>query len=486
VIRLLRSIIDFEDGKIDPEALSVNFRYLLGSNIQWNRPDDEQIFRFVKSYFEHNLPNLPSAQTVEDYFTKANNVEALERLKDIEGQPVYTYANYGFLLKQLLDDQNKVKMLKLLKDAQEVVSKGMEVQEGREKKIYRGTSDAHLFYSARAVDLLPREANTRTRGNLRVLTDNSWEAYLAAKHDKSKAYGKLTGINDIDKVCRGIKRGEMWVHAGFAGELKSTFALNWAYNLVTRFRANVFYVSLEMPLEQIQRIIHVLHSANGKFAAMGYEPLDYRKVRDGELSLEEEKFYDLVLNDFANNPEYARFEIWCPDRDVTLDDIRIEAELMHRQMEIGLLVIDHGGLVKPRRHNTNYTIELNSVLRDGKKLALHFNGGEGIPLLMLFQINRDGKDQADKADGVYKMRALSYANEAERSADVITTTYLNQAHRQAGTTVCCNLKNRDNPLFDRTIVKVNFTCRRLKNFDVTQVEGHGMGCEDPDDILSMV
>jgi replicative DNA helicase len=671
MIRLLRSVIDFEDGKIDQETLSINFRHLLGSSIQWNRPDDERLFKFIKTYFEHNLPNLPSAQTVEDYFNKSNDIETIERLKDIEGQPVYTDANFTFLLRQLLDEQNKIRMLKLLKDTQEVVSKGLEVKEGRETKIYKGTTEAHLFYNARAVDLLPTVSNTRTRGDLRTLTEESWEEYLAAEHDSSKAYGKLTGINDIDKVCKGIKKGEMWVHAGFAGELKSSYSMNWCYNLVTRYRTNVFYVSLEMPLEQVQRIIHVLHSANGKFAAQGKEPLDYRKVRDGELSPEEKEFYKEVLHDFANNPNYTRFEIWCPDRDVTIDDIRIEAELMHRQMEVGLLVIDHGGLVEAQRRNSNYTVELNTVLRGSKKLALHFNGGEGVPLLMLFQINRDGKDQADKNDGAYKMRALSYANEClaegtlvrtsmglipiekvepgylvhsstgwktvshrfnqgvrktvavitdggirvtctpdhrfqtigedglkwveakdlkglyaladmphydtlwpigslysrlcekyrvprqnlitssaldsllsfdntglmleedlallrrllschpqqvvavkegpevpvfdlevsgdheystggllthncERSADVITTTYLNDQHRQAGTTVCCNLKNRDNPLFEKMLIGVDFKCRRLKNYDISQVEGHGMGCEDPDDVLGMV
>jgi replicative DNA helicase len=244
-------------------------------------------------------------------------------------------------------------------------------------------------------------------------------------------------------------------------------------------------VGLEMPYAQLRRIICVLHSANGRFKAQGKKPLDYRKVRDGELSPEEEQFYREVLKDLDTNPEYCRFEVWCPDRDVTVDDIRMEAELMHKQMDVGFLVIDHGGLVEARKHHSSYTVELNTVLKDSKKLALHFNGGEGVPLLMLFQINRDGKDQADKSDGAYKMRALSYANEAERSADVISTTYLNDAHREAGTTKCCCLKNRDNPLFAPTLIEVNFACRRLHQ-NLTEVEGHGMGHDDYNDVLNAV
>jgi hypothetical protein len=121
---------------------------------------------------------------------------------------------------------------------------------------------------------------------------------------------------------------------------------------------------------------------------------------------------------------------------------------------------------------------LNSVLRDAKKLALQFNHGEGIPVLCLFQLNRQGRTEADKAEGRYKMNAISYANEAERSADVITTTYLNDMHRQAGTTLFCNLKNRDNPLFEPFEARVNFACRRISNIE--QINTDGMGVDDRD------
>ena len=482
--RLLRSVVDFEDGAISQENLSVNFQRLLNSPLEWVRPDDERIYQFVRGYFENNLPELPSAQVIEDYFTRLDDIETIERLKDIQAAQVYTRQNFAHLLKQLLEDQNRIKMVTLLKETQEVVSKGLVLKEGRDKKRLQGVRDALMYFTERVHDLIPTEAGARTRGDIRGDTKGVWDEYLTAKHEKDKVWGKFTGINHIDKVCHGLKRGEMWVHAAFAGELKTTFALNWAYNLVTRYRTNVFYVSLEMPYEQLRRIVAVMHSANGRFKAMGKKPLDYRKVRDGELSPEDEMFLQEVLKDFDENPEYCRFEIWSPDRDVTVDDIRIEAELLHKQMDVGFLVIDHGGLVEPKRKHSSYTIELNSVLKDSKKLALHFNSGEGLPVLMLFQINREGKDAADKAEGKYKMRALSYANEAERSADVVSTTYLNDAHRENGTTTCCCLKNRDNPLFSPHLISIIFSCRRMKNNDISEVDGHGMGHDDPDDVLN--
>lgn len=319
-----------------------------------------------------------------------------------------------------------------------------------------------------------------------------WKEYEQAKINKDKVWGKFSGLNEIDKVCHGIKKGELWVHAAFPGQLKTTLALNWCYNLVTRYKANVLYFSFEMPYEQIRLQVYVLHSANAKWKAMGYKPLDYRKVRDGDLSPEDEAFYQKVIEDFTNNPDYCHFEIKSPDRDFTIDDIRLEAELTHKQLEVGLIVLDHGQLIEARKgkKSKDYVIELNSVVRDAKKLALHFNHGEKIPVLMLFQINRQGYEEALKNNGKYKISALSYANEVEKSADTITTTYLGDEgsdHRVNGTTYFCNLKNRDNPLFSPFLARVELSCRRIYNLNVTDAPvGRGMGIEEHQNLLDAI
>jgi hypothetical protein len=319
-------------------------------------------------------------------------------------------------------------------------------------------------FTHRAHHLLSSEHTSRIAGDLREDGREVWDEYLAAKADKGRAWGKFCGVNNIDKVVRGIKRGELWLHAAFTGELKTTFALNWAYNLVTRYRSSVFYVTLEMPYEQIRAGIYVMHSANPRFASI-HAPLDYEKVKSGTLTDEEEAFFKVVIDDFTQNDEYGRFEVWGPDRAVTVADIKLEAELRHQKEEIGLLVIDHGLLVapSPEHRRDDYGTRMNSVIREAKQLALHFNHGEKIPVLLLFQINREGKDQADKAEGRYKLRALSYANEAERSADLVSTTYLNDQHRRDGTTLFDCLKRRDGQLFQPFVAAIDWRTRRLSN-----------------------
>lgn len=478
---LLRSVIDY-DGGLTQEQLITNFQKLQAARLNWLQPADQRLYGFLQSYFQQRL-ELPSSQTCLDYFEARKDQETIERLKDLKPVQPYIRTNYSHLLASTVEEQNKARAIGLLQEAREIIAKGLMV----DKEKLQGLRDGIMHFTQNAHQLLIHEHNARIQGNLRQDGQEVWDEYQNAKANKGLAWGKFTGINNIDRIVRGIKRGELWLHAAFTGELKTTFALNWCYNLITRYRANVFYVTLEMPYEQVRMGIYVMHSANPRFTAMGYEPLDYEDVKGGLLTKEQEAFFKIVIDDFTQNDEYGEFEVWGPDDDVTTDDIKMQAELFHQKEEIGLLVIDHGGLVEPRKRKRgkDYTVELNSVLRDTKKLALHFNHGEKVPVLLLFQINREGKDQADKLEGRYKLRALSYANEAERSADVVTTTYLNDQHRQDGTTLFDCLKRRDGPRFEPFQASVDWRTRRIGNLDPLRAQNSaGMSTDDHRTIMN--
>ena len=78
------------------------------------------------------------------------------------------------------------------------------------------------------------------------------------------------------------------------------------------------------------------------------------------------------------------------------------------------------------------------------------------------------------AAGKYKANAIAYANEVEKSADYITTTYLDEEHRKNCTTYITNLKNRENNLFEPFYAAVDFSCRRMTNQDMTRMSGAGV------------
>lgn len=485
---ILRSVVDF--GGVSQTELVANIQKLIAAKLEWDTPADQKIFNYTSQFYRERQ-EVPAKQTLVDYFEATRDLDSLERLKDLEPAQAYIRTNFSHLIDDAAREQKKLRAIALLKQAQEIIAKGLVFSDTKEKK--QGLKDGVMHFLQHAHELLQETHGSRLEGDITEVDDGKevWEEYLNAKANKAMAWGKFTGLDAIDSVVKGVKKGELWLHAAYTGELKTTFALNWCYNLVTRYRTNVFYVSLEMPYEQIRHQIYVMHSSNARFQEWArrtgkdpadYAPLDYDKVKSGTLTQKEEEFWQFVIDDFNHNEEYGRFQIWSPDDNVTIDDIKLKAELHHKSdNEIGLLVIDHGGLVEPRKKmkGNDYVISLNSVLRDAKKMALHFNHGEKVPVLLLFQINRDGKATADKAEGNrYKLSALSYANEAERSADLVTTTYLNDDHRREGTTQFDCLKRRDGPFFEPFTATVDWKTRRISNRDRLVSRERGVTMDD--------
>lgn len=472
--RVFRSVIDV--GGISQENLIHNFMRLQRAEMEFDRPEDQKIYEFITSYFQVRM-EMPSLQTVRDRFP---DTEMEERFKDIEAAQGYIRTNFTHLCTELSVKARKLKATALLKETNEIITKGLVFEEGREKIRKEGIQDGFRHLMARCSALLAEPGEMKHQGDIRKDGKEVLAEYEQAEADRGRAYGKFTGLNEIDTVCHGLKKGELHIHAAFTGELKSTFAINWAYNLVTRYRTNVVYFSFEMRYDHLRKLVYVLHSANKKWEVLGHKPLDYRRVRDGELTPDEKAFYYQVVEDFMSNPDYCHFEIIAPGRDYTMDDVRADAQRLHAEMDVGFIVLDHAGLMEARRgkRNQNYGVELNSILRDSKKLALQFNGGEGVPVLGLFQINRQGKAEAEKHDGKYRMDALSWANEAERSADVITTTFLDDELRAQNRTKFCNLKNRDNPLVEPFLAHVNFGARRIQSIETVHMVTPEMSYDD--------
>jgi replicative DNA helicase len=259
----------------------------------------------------------------------------------------------------------------------------------------------------------------------------------------------------------------MWLHAAFTSELKTTFALNWAYNAVTRYGWNVFFASFEMTYEELLHQICCLHSANKKWLNAGRNPIDYQKFKAGSLSEEDVAFFkNEVLPDFENNREYGKFHVEQTTGNISIAELKIKMETYHQQHPIGVAFIDHLGIVDPSNKSNEYVIALNSVLRDCKLMALRFNKGEGLPIVSLFQFNRQGKARADLNEGRYELRALTYANEAEKSSDIITYTYLNDDMRAAGETLFGCLKHRGGPLFKDFRAKIIWGPNRIINLEL--------------------
>lgn len=273
----------------------------------------------------------------------------------------------------------------------------------------------------------------------------------------------------------------------------TTMAINWAYKAVFLQQYNVYYLSLEMSIEQLRKMVYVMHANHPKFKGQGWPKITYRLIRDGEdeegrpITEHQKEFFHHIIDDVEENrgKNYGSFIIRSPDEDTTVPKLRADLEITHQQTPIHMAVVDHFALMKPEKSTRNYYTDLNGIIRDAKRMALSFNNGEGLPLLGLLQINRQGKDDATKNDGIYKMQALADANEAERSSDIITTTYLNQDLRATGSTKVGCLKNRDNKQFNPFVANIDWDTRYIFNVTSYTSDNLAMGSLSRDEMEAL-
>lgn len=256
----------------------------------------------------------------------------------------------------------------------------------------------------------------------------------------------------------------------------TTLAVNYFYNNLYKFGKNLFYTILEMPYRQLRRQIFIVHSSHGKFVSEWnhedrknnvpedkcYTGLNYQSVRDGVLTPLELKRFKIVAQDFQATCKGKAY-IWRPgESDTTVEDIKRKSEMFHNKHSCDGIIIDHLGLVKPKNRVNDTVANLNSAVAEARQLALSFGRGKTVPVFGLFQLNRQGKMRADKADGAYDISAISYANEVEKSADVISYTYLNEELRRQGKFYMGCLKNRDGAFFEKMVGKIMWNSKRMR------------------------
>lgn len=463
--RIIRSVITV-GGQPDAEDAYNNWIKLQEYNLEFSSEEDSKIYKYlVQFYGQMNSP--PDYSLVKEYFENSDDIEAVTRLEEIKNAQYYIRTNYLAILRAELDRQQVKGVILLCRDATAIAEHGRNLDKPVDgKKTLRGVNDAVNYLYTKLSDFTRIEGGERLEGVVSDDVDEVIDEYNIISTTNKFANRNLFGLEPIDVACRGHRIGEYWIHSAFPGELKTSVALNYAYNNVVVYGKNIFYAILEMPYAQLRKQVYALHSSHGKFVTKwhqddGYIGLDYRQIRDGELSPKDKDRFITVARDFHENTK-GKLYIWRPDKEVTINDIRRKAEMFHNKYGCDGIIIDHLGLVKPSSSVRDYVVSLNSVVREGRMLALNFGRGRAVPVLALFQINRQGKLRADKNDGRYDFAALAYANEIEKSADVITYTYLNDDLRRQAQFYLGNLKNRDNPVFDKMVGKIIWKTRRMR------------------------
>jgi len=455
---IFKSIIDFSGDKKELEGIILNFNILKSSHIIFSLETHSKIYSFICDY-SSKFVDVPSINRIVKKFEGES--EIIEELEKITKEPTLYGGNFKSLVEEVFEEQQKKELVNLLKEAAVISESGKKI--GKSEFI-RGPKRAVEFFLHKSMDFLKSANSNKTQGDLKGNSSEAINDYYNVKANKIFS-GLLTGLPSIDLVCKGMRTSELWLIAAYVSELKTTLAMNFAYTQAIEQGKNVAFLTLEMPYKQVRDLFICIHSANlNLWPGSEYDdvyPLDYDSIENGLLSERQEDFFKHLCNDFDNNPEYGNVNIYQPPEKLTMEHLKAWAEIENRKKPIDVLYLDYIEVMKSENVNKEYSIDLNQRIKDLKQFALNFNEGKGIPLVSAYQTNRKGKADADKNDGEYRLDALSYANEAERSADVVIYSYLNEELRDNNQAKIGCLKNRSRPKFKQFKSKTLLASRKV-------------------------
>ena len=445
----------------------------------------QEILNFVRDFYK-DFEDYPTYITVKSRFEDLTNLEVLQELEEIKVYPPQTGTGFLFNLRSCVDEINRVKFNDLIKKVDQINNGAVK----EKKDLLKGTRDAVNYLFKNSEQFFYTKLDQQTECEVSESTAQALERFEKVKNNPSSNFGILSGFDPIDTAIKGIKKKDLLLIAGAVGECKTTLALNWAYNAAVLGGWNVLYVSLEMSKENIQDILYSIHSASPFMLDIGSKrvgrsvALDFDQIKEGDLDEDQEKYYRFVLEDWRTRgatrkaPErYGNFTIWEPSTELTPSLLQAKVDYYNKKDRVDLLVVDYPGLMSPESNGMpmSETSGLNQIMKRLKRMALTFNNSNGIAVICPFQINREGKKEVVKktendkdpvdfgniSKPVYSFYHLSYANEAERSADYILYTYLNHELRENDNIHIGCIKNRHGKIFSPFLAQTILAARHI-------------------------
>lgn len=486
---LLRSTFQVKPTESLDFALQ-NYNLVRSSGLSFDNPEDVAIWNYVID-FVRDHQHVPNIGTLRTHFDRIQEHTVSDRLEMLSLDRPKVQGDFRVHLNSLVEDKRLRRMNQILADARSILTTGIQIKDGKKTRVMKGPVDSVRYILDNSQEVVAPITGERLSGDIPNDGQDFWDEYERVEADPLAGMGQFCGIEQIDTAIRGAKKQELWLHAAFTGGMKSTFALNWAYNQAVYYKFSTCFFSLEMPYKQCRRILYAMHSGHEKFdkfrpKGKGDE-VTVQRIQFGELSKKARKFMkDYVVPDF-NDPENKygsiHIEVADPDKEaIKVADIRSRAETLFAKKPFHMVFVDHALLIAPRKWVASTTERLNEVLRDCKRMAMNFNRGEGMAVVCLFQISREGYKMAMKRGdkdpekrGEYDLTNLSYANEAERSSDIVTATWIDDDLKKESLVKFQCMKTRDHAPFDRFIASVDWNVRRIKTLDASE---QGLNIED--------
>lgn len=248
------------------------------------------------------------------------------------------------------------------------------------------------------------------------------ELYLA----KTKQKGISFLCSELDRLTGGIQPGTICTIAGGPGSMKTTTAVNIAYQAVKDGK-NVLYLSLE------ETTMQLFSKLLARVSVDIQKPLNTNDITQSKLSSEDQTIlFEEVLPYLENlsgsfqmigDNDLSSYEFSHLESKFKLIDKHLKSK-NNDDHGIDLIVVDHIQLLKYASSTKDEYKVMNEYVDFFRKQSTKFLGKDRqISVILLSQVNREGIGYAQKHNGMYLMQHVAEASEVERSSTYIISTY---------------------------------------------------------------
>lgn len=199
---------------------------------------------------------------------------------------------------------------------------------------------------------------------------------IDAKFNGAVQTGLSTGLADLDKLIRGLRKKTVTIVAGLPGSGKTTLGLQIAQHIACSGVGVGMVFSLEMPEEEL---------GNRALASIG--TVDLRKLDDGQLDDDDWPRLTSAVSKIMDKPLYV-----SDKSGLTVARIRSVCRQVKRKHGLDVVVIDYIGLIGSDGKAFNRTAELGKISTGIVNIAKELE----VPVILLAQLNRDSTKRPGK------------------------------------------------------------------------------------------
>lgn len=199
---------------------------------------------------------------------------------------------------------------------------------------------------------------------------------IDAKFNGVLQSGLSTGLLDLDKLIRGLRKKTVTIVAGLPGSGKTTLGLQIAQYIACSGAGVGMVFSLEMPEEEL---------GNRALASIG--GIDLRVLDDGQLQDDDWPRLTAAVQKIMDKPLYV-----SDKSGLTVPRIRSICRQVKRKHGLDVVVIDYIGLIGSDGKAFNRTSELGKISTGIVNIAKELD----VPVILLAQLNRDSTKRPGK------------------------------------------------------------------------------------------